>query len=163
MNYPIILRRYRYSMLVDKFKAFVIVIAAWAIFLLVVYTPWAILIMWGAASYWSWGAYGFIYMAVFLMGGFMAMGYMLSILRGMYDWIEDWYIKRSAERVPLSTKLVRIHGLGHWLAILGHGFSGNGDRIQVFDGFEGRRYYYDNRANRNWRYDDYNPRWQYPH
>lgn len=162
MNGPIILKKYRYSLWIDKFKGLVLVYLAWAIICLILYTPFAVLII---GTPWDWEAFWFVYMCAFVSGGVLfSFGIILFTLRGMYNWIEDWYIVKSKSPVLMSPSAVRIHSLGHWLTILKYGYAGEEGRLLVFDGFEGRRYYFDNSVNRNWHYDDYTPsRWQYPH
>jgi hypothetical protein len=160
-RYYVIRGQYRNYLRGDKLKAFVLAVFAWFVVSFSIYATFVGLFFVLAMGQRDWGAYAFIYIPAFLMGGFMTLGYGTFVLRGMFDWIDDWYIVKSNEPQILPSEQVKIKGAGHWWAIFKWGYD-RSDRIRVFDGFEGRRYYYARNPRQGWRYDDVNPSWQYP-
>jgi len=165
-RFYVIRKKYRSYLWGDKLKAFGLAVFAWFVVSFTIYTAFIGLFIWGDVLDLSISdhrlAVVFVYFTgVFGMGGFMTLGYGSFILRGMFDWIDDWYIVKSNEPRMFTREQVRIKGAGHWWAIFLWGYD-RSDRIRVFDGFEGRRYYYARNPRQGWRYDDDYPHWQYP-
>jgi hypothetical protein len=138
-----ILKKYRLSLWIDKFKATVITFGSLGILTTSAFTGFA----WGIGGYdpiTNWDMYLLIGVGTYLMGGvFFSVGLWTFVLRGMFDCVEDYYIKLSADpnMQGVPAERTRIRGFRGWWPILKWGYA-RSDRLLVFDGFEGNRYYY---------------------
>jgi len=140
-----ILKKYRLSLWIDKFKATVITFGSLAILtssaLAGFMLPFGLNPIGKDWDIFLWVGVG-VYPTVFVL----FFGIWTFVLRGMFDWIEGYYIKLSAypdiQQQNVSAKSVRIKGFREWWPIFKWGYA-RSDRILVFDGFEGTRYYRD--------------------
>jgi hypothetical protein len=135
-----ILKKYRLSLWIDKFKATVITFGALAIFTFSVFTGLA----WGIGGYdpiTDWDMYLIVGGAAFLFVFVLCGGLWTFVLRGMFDCVEDYYITLSADPNMQNVPAKRTRIRRGWWPIFKWGYA-RSDRILVFDGFEGNRYYY---------------------